>query len=59
MFSHCYLGNEDAEEEERRISRDFESKVVGSKPSPAMNPPETNPDPFFSSKSQFLEVVYG
>jgi hypothetical protein len=31
VFSHCYLGNEDAEEEERRMSRDFESKVVCSK----------------------------
>jgi hypothetical protein len=41
------------------LSRDFESKVVCSKRAPAMNPPETNPDPFFSSKSQFLEVVYG
>jgi len=27
--------------------------VVGSKRSPAMNPLETNPEPFFSSKSQF------
>ena len=27
--------------------------VVSSKRSPAMNHPETNPDPFFSSKSQF------
>jgi len=33
----------------------FESKVVGSKRSPAMKTWRQNPDPFFSSKSQFLE----
>ncbi|HUU16811.1 MAG TPA: hypothetical protein VMW72_06670, partial [Sedimentisphaerales bacterium] len=33
-----------------------ESKVVGSKRAPAMNPWKQNPDPFFRSKSQFLEV---
>jgi len=41
------------------LSRDFESKVVGSKRSPAMNPWKQNPDPFYNSKSQFLEVVCG
>ncbi len=33
--------------------------VVGSKRSPAMNPWKQNPDPFFSSKLQFSEVVQG
>jgi len=36
----------------------FESKVVGSKRAPAMNPRPQNPDPFFSSKSQFLDDEY-
>lgn len=33
------------------------SVVVGSKTSPAINPWKQKPDLFFSSKSQFLEVV--
>ena len=41
------------------LSRDFESKVAGLKRSRAFNPWRQNPDPFFSSKSQFLEVVCG
>ncbi len=35
----------------------LKSKVVGSKRAPAMNPRPQNPDPFFSSKSQFLDDV--
>ena len=40
------------------MSKDFESKVVCSKRAPAMNPRPQNPDPFFSSKSQFLDDEY-
>ena len=33
-------------------------EVVGSKRAPAMNPRPQNPDPFFSSKSQFPDDEY-
>jgi len=41
------------------LSRDFGSKVVGSKRAPAINPCRQNPDPSFRLKQQFLEVVCG
>jgi hypothetical protein len=41
------------------LSRDFESKVVGSKRARAINPWRQYPDPFFNSKSLFLKGAPG